>query len=135
MKKQLMVNGFSVLLFRIFLSGIFISAGITHLVDPAKVAQRINTAEFNDFATIFGDPYWLGLATGYFLLMGGTALLLGVFTRWAAAILFLVLIPITITIQFGNGLMHGPLWKNIALFGGLVFFFINNPKVYSIYNR
>lgn len=35
----------------------------------------------------------------------------------------------------GNGLMHGPLWKNIALFGGLLFFILNNPKSFSLYNK
>lgn len=61
--------------------------------------------------------------------------LMGIFTRWSALVLFLVLIPITITVQLGNGIFHGPLWKNVALFGGLLFFIINNPKVYSIYNK
>lgn len=42
---------------------------------------------------------------------------------------------ITISVQLGNGIFHGPLWKNVALFGGLLFFIINNPKIYSIYNK
>ena len=99
------------------------------------VAERIHAAALNGFATYFGDPYVLGLVSGYVLIIGGMALLMGIYTRWAAASLFLVLVPITITIQLGNGLMHGPLWKNIALFGGLIFFIINNPKIYSIYNK
>lgn len=44
-------------------------------------------------------------------------------------------IPITITVQMGNGEFHGLLWKNVALFGGLLFFIINNPKVYSVFNK
>lgn len=135
MNKSIVVNGISVLLFRIMLSGIFIIAGIAHLTNPEQVAQRIQSAAFNSFAAFLGDPYLLGIGTGYLLLIAGMAFLLGVFPRWAALVLFLVLIPITVTIQLGNGWLHGPLWKNVALFGGLLFFIINNPKVYSIYNK
>lgn len=60
MNKSTEVSGLSVLVFRIFLSGIFITAGITHLTQPNQIA---------------------------------------------------------------------------SLFGGLLFFIINNPKVYSIYNK
>ncbi len=135
MNKSIVVSGISVLLFRIMLSGIFIVAGISHLTNPEQVAQRIQSAAFNSFAAFFGDPYLLGIGTGYVLFIAGLAFLLGVFPRWAALVLFLVLIPITITIQLGNGLIHGPFWKNIALFGGLLFFILNNPKTYSIYNK
>ncbi len=128
MNKSIQVNSFSVHLFRICLSGIFITAGISHLVAPEKVAGRIQAAQLGYFATLFGTPYLLGILSGYALLIGGIPFLLGIFTRWFALLLFLVLIPITITIQLGNGIAHGPLWKNIALFGGLLFFIINNPK-------
>lgn len=135
MHKSTEVSGLSVLIFRIFLSGIFITAGITHLIKPDQIAIRIESAAYQFFASFIGDPHLLGLLAGYTLLIGGIAFLLGIFTRWSALTLFLVLIPITITIQLGNGLFHGPLWKNVALFGGLIFFIINNPKVYSIYNK
>lgn len=135
MNQSFEVSGLSVLLFRVCLSGIFITAGISHLLQPDQVAARIQSAAFHSFASFFGDPHLLGIVSGYALLIGGIAFLLGIFTRWSALLLFLVLIPITITIQMGNGLFHGPLWKNMALFGGLLFFIINNPKVYSIYNK
>lgn len=135
MKNKVLVSGLSVLVFRMSLSGIFITAGISHLMHPEEVANRINTAAFGQFAGSIGDPYFLGLVTGYFLLIFGLLLFSGVFTRWSALILFMLLIPITITIQLGNGIVHGPLWKNIALFGGLLFFIINDPKVFSIYNK
>ncbi len=135
MNQSFEVNGLSVLLFRVCLSGIFITAGISHLLQPDQVAARIQSAAFHSFASFFGDPHLLGIVSGYALLVGGIAFLLGIVTRWSALLLFLVLIPITITIQMGNGLFHGPLWKNMALFGGLLFFIINNPKVYSMYNK
>lgn len=135
MNQSFEVNGLSVLLFRVCLSGTFITAGISHLLQPDQVAARIQSAAFHSFASFFGDPHLLGIVSGYALLVGGIAFLLGIVTRWSALLLFLVLIPITITIQMGNGLFHGPLWKNMALFGGLLFFIINNPKVYSMYNK
>lgn len=131
MNKSIEVNGVSVFIFRVLLSGIFISAGLTHLIKPDLITQRI---EATAFIEIMGDPYLMGILSGIALLVGGFALLLGVYTRKAAFLLFLVLIPITITIQMGNGLMHGPLWKNVALFGGLLFFIINNPNTYCIYH-
>lgn len=134
MSDTITINGFSVLVLRILLSGIFIIAGISHLVNPEKVTQRINQANYSEFAQFFGDVHFLGIASGYVLLIFGTAFLLGIFTKWSALVLFAVLVPITVSIQMGNGLMHGPLWKNIALFGGLLFFMINNPKQYNIYN-
>jgi putative oxidoreductase len=127
------VNGLSVFILRIALSGIFIIAGVSHLINPEQVTKRIQNAANSGFAIIFGDPYWLGILSGYVLLIFEITFLLGIFTRWSALLLFLVLIPITI--QMGNGLLHGPFWKNIALFGGLWFFIINNPKIHSIYNK
>jgi putative oxidoreductase len=135
MDKQIQINGLSVLLLRITLSGIFIVAGVSHLLNPEGVTQRIQNAPYSSFASMFGDPHVLGIISGYVLLIFGITFLLGVFTRWSAVILFLTLIPITITIQMGNGILHGPLWKNIALFGGLLFFILNNPKPYSLYNQ
>lgn len=135
MNKSTEVNGLSVLVFRVFLSGIFITAGITHLTQPDQITSRIPPATLHFLSSFFGDPHLLGILSGYALLIGGFAFLMGVFTRWSAVVLFLVLIPITISVQLGNGIFHGPLWKNVALFGGLLFFTINNPKVYSIYNK
>lgn len=135
MNPTIQVSRWSVLLLRMMLSGIFISAGISHLQKPEQVAQRIENAAMGDLAHLFGDPYFMGLLTGYVLLIFGVTFLFGIFTRWSALALFMVLVPITITIQLGNGIGHGPLWKNIAIFGGLLFFIINNPKVYNLYNK
>jgi putative oxidoreductase len=135
MSHIIQVNGLSVLILRIALSGIFINAGVSHLINPNQVTQRIQNASNSSFAQLFGAPFLLGILSGYVLLIFVITFLLGAFTRWSALILFLILIPITITIQLGNGIMHGPLWKNIALFGGLLFFIFNNPKSHSIYNK
>ena len=135
MNKDINVNGFSVLLFRIALSCIFILAGVSHIMQPDQVAVRINKAAFRGFAEYFGDTYLLGLLSGYALLAFGITFLAGIFVRYSAVALLLLLIPITITVQMGNGIFHGPLWKNVALFGGLLFFIINNPESYTIINQ
>ena len=135
MNKEITVKSFSVLILRVMTSGIFISAGIGHIIHPEKVNQRIQNAEYSAFAETFGNPYLLGILSGYVLLVFGIAFLLGVLTRWSALVLFVLLMPITITIQMGNGISHGPLWKNIALFGALAFFIINNPKPYSLFHK
>ena len=46
MNKTIVVNGLSVLLLRVRLSAIFITAGISHLIDPLKVAECINSTAF-----------------------------------------------------------------------------------------
>ena len=135
MDKQIQISGLSVLLLRVALRGIFVVAGVSHLLNPYGVTQRIQNAPYSGFASMFGNPHVLGILSGYVLLIFGISLLLGVFTRWSAIMLFLTLIPITITIQMGNGILHGPLWKNVALFGGLLLFILNNPKSYSLYNK
>lgn len=132
---EIKVSGISVLILRVAMSGIFIVAGISHLINPDGVTHRIENANYNSFASFFGDPHLLGVLSGYALLLFGILFILGIYTRWSAIALFLILVPITITIQMGNGFLHGPLWKNIALFGGLLFFIINNPKSYNIYNQ
>jgi putative oxidoreductase len=128
MQQTVSVNVWTIRLLRIALSGIFINAGISHVLYPEQVLQRIENAANSGFAIFFGDPYMLGILSGYTLLIGGVFFLLGIFTRYAAILLFLNLIPITITIQLGNGILHGPLWKNVALAGGLLFFIFNDFK-------
>ena len=115
MDKQIQISGLSVLLLRVALSGIFVVAGVSHLLNPDGVTQRIQNAPYSGFASMFGDPHVLGILSGYVLLIFGISLLLGVFTRWSAIMLFLTLIPITITIQMGNGILHAPPWKHVAI--------------------
>lgn len=134
MKNNSIVSDISILIFRIMLSGIFIVAGISHLLHPEKVAGRITGAKNGGFAILFGDPFLLGLLSGYALLIFGVTFMLGIMPRWSAIVLAILLVPITITIQMGNGIMHGPLWKNIAIFGGLLFFIINNPQNHTLIN-
>lgn len=123
--KNYMINSRSLLALRVAVSGIFLIAGTNHLLFPEKVVQRLNNATMADFAMVLGSPEILVLLTGVFMVIGGMALLLGFQTRLAAIGLILILLPITFTVQVGQWATSGPLFKNIAILGGLTFFAVN----------
>ncbi len=122
----ILVNRHSVHIFRMMLSGIFLVASFSHLVKVEKTVQRIEQARFKGLAYFFGEPKILVIASGIVMFIAGLGLLTGFKTRWAAIILAAVLIPITLTIQVGQITTLGPLFKNIAILGGLIFFIIND---------
>lgn len=131
MTNEIQVNRRSVQLFRMMLSGIFLVASFSHIMKVEKTVQRIEQANFKGIAYFFGEPKILVIASGIVMFIAGTGLLLGYKTRWAAMILAAVLIPITLTIQVGQITTLGPLFKNIAILGGLTFFILNdfnNPE-------
>ncbi|MHA6280115.1 DoxX family protein [Salinimicrobium sp. CAU 1759] len=123
---HILVNRHSVRLFRMMLSGIFLVASFSHLVKVEKTVQRIEQARFKGFAYFFGEPKILVISSGIVMFIAGIGLLTGYKTRWSAIILAAVLIPITLTIQVGQITTLGPLFKNIAILGGLIFFIIND---------
>ena len=67
------------------------------------------------------------LVSGIFL-VAGFLFLIGYKTKWSAIILMAVLIPITLTVQVGQITTLGPLFKNIAILGGLLFFIMNDTE-------
>lgn len=123
---NILVNRHSVKIFRVMLSGIFLVASFSHLVKVEKTVQRIEQARFKGLAYFFGEPKILVIASGIVMFIAGLGLLTGFKTRWSAIILAAVLIPITLTIQVGQITTLGPLFKNIAILGGLIFFIIND---------
>lgn len=121
----------SVQVLRILLSGIFLLAGSNHLFQVEKTVKRIEMAEFKGFAYFFGNPETLVILSGVVMLVAGISFLIGFKTRWAAIVLLAVLIPITITVQIGQVNSLGPLFKNIAITGGLLFFILNDIKTFK----
>lgn len=111
------------LVFRVFTSLIFIVAGAQHLARPDAVAARLVAAPFGHWAVAVAPAHLLVLLTGGALLGGGLALLAGLGTRFAAALLMATLVPITVTVQLG-GESLGPLFKNVAIFGALLHFVV-----------
>lgn len=122
------INRRSVQLLRILVSGIFLVAGSNHLLNTEKTVHRLEQASFKGIAYFFGDPEWLIIISGIAMLAAGFLFLIGYKTRWAAIVLVLILIPITLSVQVGQINTLGPLFKNIAILGGLLFFIINDTE-------
>ncbi|MGA9591087.1 MAG: DoxX family protein [Salegentibacter sp.] len=123
---KISVTNRSAKLFRVMLSGIFIVAGGSHLLKLEKTLQRIEQARFKGIAHFFGEPRLLVILSGVAMVLAGIGLLMGFKTRYSAGILAMILIPITLTIQVGQITTLGPLYKNIAILGGLLFFILND---------
>lgn len=128
MKTKILVSRCSIQVLRVMLSGIFLVASFNHLLNLEKTVSRIDQAKFKGIAYFFGNPELLVMISGIVMLVAGIALLLGFKTRWTAAILLAILIPITLTVQVGQITTLGPLFKNIAISGGLLFFILNDFK-------
>lgn len=126
MTNKILISRRSIQLLRILVSGIFLVAGLNHLLNIEKTAQRIEQASFKGIALLFGNPEWLIILSGMVMLAAGSLFLIGYKTKWAAIILVAVLIPITLTVQVGQITTLGPLFKNIAILGGLLFFILND---------
>lgn len=118
-------------IFRVLLSTIFLVAGFNHLIAPEKVATRLINAPFGYLATQFASAELLVVLAGIALVIGGIGLVSGTFTRTSAAGLILVLIPITITVQISPATL-GPLFKNVAILGGLIYFASNGAAYFSV---
>lgn len=122
------VSGLSVRLLRVMMSLIFIVASLNHLINTDKAVARIENAKFGALGHLLGTPEFAVIASGVVMLVAGLALAMGFRTKWAAVLLVLMLIPITLTIQVGQMSTIGPLFKNVAILGGLLFFVLN-PKL------
>lgn len=131
MTPSIAVGRRSIQLLRIMVSGIFLIAGFNHLVEVEKTVMRIEMAQFKGFAIFFGNLELLVILSGIVMLTAGLSFLIGFKTRWAAIVLLTILIPITITIQVGQITSLGPLFKNIAIAGGLLFFILNDIKTFK----
>ncbi|MCX7550357.1 DoxX family protein [Xanthomarina sp. F2636L] len=126
MTTKILISRRSIQLLRVMISGIFLVAGFNHLVHVEKTAQRIEQSNLTSIAHLFGVLQWLVIASGKVMIVAGFLFLIGYKTKWAAIVLMAVLIPITLTIQVGQITTLGPLFKNIAILGGLLFFIMND---------
>ena len=124
--KTLEVSYKSVVILRILLSLIFIVASTSHFFKLEQTVKRIEAANFSFIANIVGTPEIAVILSGIVMLIAGVALLIGFKRRVSAIILIAVLIPTTLTIQVGQVATLWPLFKNVAILGGLIFFSINS---------
>lgn len=98
--------------------------------------QRLVEAPLGNIATSIAPASLLISITGVVLVAAGLLLLLGFKARLAALALIAVVIPITGTVHLAPGPEHmGPLFKNIALLGGLVHFAIRGAGSWSFDQR
>lgn len=118
-------------IFRVFSSLIFLMAGIGHIRAPEGIVQRLSNATVGAQITQFLPATPLVVISGIVMLLAGLALAIGFKTRWAALILIACLIPITIAVQFEPG-STGPLFKNISIFGSLIFIAAMGPLGYGV---
>ena len=123
---KISVNQRSVQIFRVMLSGIFLVASLSHLFNIEKTLQKLDQATLKGITYLFGDPTVMIILSGIAMLIAGLSLMIGFKTKWAAIILAACLIPITLTVQVGQIASLGPLFKNIAILGGLLFFILND---------
>jgi uncharacterized membrane protein YphA (DoxX/SURF4 family)/intracellular sulfur oxidation DsrE/DsrF family protein len=130
--KDIHVNKISFLVLRVMSSLIFITAGLNHLFQTDKAVNRLEVAELGHWATRMAPAETLIILSGVGLLLGGLMLLLGFKTRLAAVWLLVILIPITLTVQVASPAGSGPLFKNIALMGLLIFFIFNGAVYYGM---
>ena len=114
------------------LSGIFIVAGFNHLTNTGQIAGRLEAAPFGHLATAIASPEVLVLLASVPLLVGGIMLLIGAKTRLAALICLATIIPITVSIQIGDMSTLGPLFKNVGLAGGLLYFATHGSRVWGV---
>lgn len=122
----------SYLTLRLMGSLIFITAGVNHLFWQNEAVARLEKAAFGHLALRMATPETLIFLSGSGLLLGGILLLVGYKTKPAALVLLSILIPITITVQLANPAGSGPLFKNIAIMGMLLFFMANGAPYYSL---
>lgn len=119
------------LVFRICLSLIFLVAGANHLIAAEQVTARLAATGAGDQLGDLVPLVLLVIATGVVLLFGGLMLLTEFKTRWAALVLMATLIPITVAVQLEPG-QSGPLFKNIAIFGGLLHFYAEPARTWGL---
>lgn len=105
---------------RVATSFIFIIGGLGHFGAHQTMLDRMAESPWRDTIQLFGDPSWLLWLSGAVFVVFGITLALGVVTRLSALLIFLTLVPITVTIHFAPG-HTGPLLKNIAIMGALLF--------------
>lgn len=116
---------YSEFVFRVMLSLIFIVAGGNHLFVTSGVKERLLNTDLGTWFITYLPTEPLIILAGIGLCIGGLSLLVGFKTEWAALGLLAIIIPITVVVQTQGLQTLGPLFKNVGLTGGLIYFWAN----------
>lgn len=121
------MKNFFLLVARIFVVLIFLIAGINKITDFAGSQQYMEA---------------LGMPMTSFLLvvaliievLGSLMIIFGYKTRWAAIVLVIYLIPVTLIFhtKFSDIVQMIMFLKNLGLMGGLLYLFFFGPGAYSL---
>lgn len=113
--KPYALDNYLSLLARIFLSAIFIWSGTNKILNPVSTQENMSA---------HGMPLTLFFLVGAIALeiLGGLSILLGIKTRWGAALLIVFLVPATLIFHtdFSTELEQAMFLKNLAMLGGLL---------------
>lgn len=106
-------------LFRVSLSLIFIVGGLGHFGSSDYMLERIHESPWRSTVEAIGDPLILLWLSGAVFVIFGLLLALGVLQRLSALLLFVTLVPVTLSIHVAPGHV-GPFLKNVAILGALL---------------
>ena len=118
-------------IFRVATSLIFIVGGIGHFGAHDHMLERMAESPWRDVVNMIGDPSWLLWLSGVVFVIFGITLALGFLTRVSVLAILITLIPITIAVHVAPG-HTGPLLKNIAIMGALLYFYANGPGRFAV---
>lgn len=121
------MKNFFLLLARIFLVLVVLVAGISKIVDFAGSQQ---------YMLAYGMPmtaFLLVVAT-IIEVIGSLMIIFGYRTKWAALVLVIYLIPVTLIFhtKFSDFVQMIMFWKNLGLMGGLLYLYFFGPGAFSI---
>lgn len=119
------------LIFRLLMAPIFIVGGLGHFVEHEQMLARIDGSPWLDVVRAIADPGLLLHLSGIVFVVFGILLALGLMTRASALVLFVTLVPITLSIHIAPG-HTGPLLKNVAILAALVHFFLRGGGAYAL---
>ena len=109
------IDNYLSLLARIFISALFLWSGTNKIIDPVATQENMSA---------HGMPLTSVFLVGAIALeiLGALSILLGIKTRWGAAMLIIFLIPATIIFHtdFSTEIEQAMFLKNLAMLGGLL---------------
>ena len=121
-----LARGYEVI-FRVALSLIFIVGGAGHFFQLDYMLARIDESPWAALVKRIADPALLLELSGAAFVVFGLLLALGHLQRISALVLFVTLVPVTLSIHLAPGHV-GPLLKNVAILGALLYVYCREAR-------